>query len=232
MRRVHRALACVVLLAATAALVGAEDASSSDATDAVVEVVVETLRAGADPVSAVAAVQRDHAARPGFVAASAARIVGPAPRLLRTVTWASLAAAEDASLAADGSGASQSLASVVDAGLRATLYARRLRVHVYDAAPAGHLEVTIFRTRPGTTREQHLARFDAAETDFAGASGLLGHALYLAPDGQWVHEVRWRSEADFAATGKALMKTTGVGGWIRSLDYGRFSVLRGDRLGT
>lgn len=206
-------------------------AAGDDRPDAVIEVVVETLRPGADPLPLALAVGRAHAQRPGFVHGSAARMAGPAPRLLRIAAWASVADAEAASLAADGSAETLALAAAVESDARLQLHARRLRAHVYDRSPGGHLEVTVFRTTPGTTREQHLARFDAAEADFAEAEGLLGHALYLAPDGRWLHEVRWRSEADFVATGKALLRTAGVGAWIRSLDYGRFSVLRGDRLG-
>ena len=43
---------------------------------------------------------------------------------------------------------------------------------------------------------------------------------------------RWRSAADNEKTGKALFAMPGVGGWIRSLDFRRFTVLRGDELST
>ena len=198
--------------------------------EAVLEVVIDTLRPGVAPGPLVAATVRADAAQPGYLGRAAATLRGESPRLLRATVWASWAAVEDAALAADGRADAAALDAAVDGAARSTVYARRLRAHAYDATPAGHLEVTVFRTRPGTTRDAHLARFDAAEADFSKASGLFGHELYLAADGRWVHVVRWRSEADFSATGKALMKTSGVGGWIRSLDYGRFTVLRGDRL--
>lgn len=199
--------------------------------DAVLEFVVDVVRTGVDPAPLVAATTRADAAQPGFVARGAARGGADGTRLLRATVWASLPAAEAAALAADGRADVVALDAAVDGAARTTLHARRLRAHAYDAAPGAHLEVTVFRTRPGTTREANLAKFDAAEADFSKAAGLLGHELYLAPDGRWVHVVRWRSEADFSTTGKALMKTSGVGGWIRSLDYGRFTVWRGDRLG-
>ena len=90
--------------------------------------------------------------------------------------------------------------------------------------------MTLYRTRVGTTREQNLARLDAAEADFSKAEGLLGHSTWIAPNGLWVHVVHWESEAAFNKTGKALMRTQGVGGWIRSLDFKRFRVWKGDRL--
>ncbi len=107
---------------------------------------------------------------------------------------------------------------------------RRLRAVTYVEGKTGHLEVTFYRTRAGTTREQNLARFDQAEPDFAKGEGILGHSMWIAPNGLWAHVVHWKSKEAFAQTGKALMKTHGVGGWIRSLDFKRFKVWKGDAL--
>ena len=149
---------------------------------------------------------------------------------MRATVWSSVGAAEAASLAADGSAHERAMLQVVNAKQRTVRHLRQLRTHTYVKGATGHLEVTLYRTRPGTTREANLARLDAAESDFSKAEGILGHSTWIAPNGRWVHLVRWRSKADFARTGKALMRTKGVGGWIRSLDYKRFSVLKGDPL--
>ena len=92
----------------------------------------------------------------------------------------------------------------------------------------GHLELVVHRTKKGTEREANLALYDRAEKDFGQGEGLLGHSLWISPDGQWLHLLRWRSADDFGKTGKSLMGTQGVSGWIRSLDFRRFQVFRGD----
>lgn len=73
-----------------------------------------------------------------------------------------------------------------------------------------HLEVILYRTRVGTTREESLALFDKAEADFAKTAGILGHSMWIAPDGLWTHVVYWESEASFNKSGRALTKTKGV----------------------
>lgn len=231
MRRLAPMCLSLAALLSMLGLARADGPAAPAAPDPVLAVVVDVLAPGADVGPAVQAATAADAQGAGFLGAAAARTVGDAPRLVRTTLWGSLEQAEDAALAADGRADVIALDALTDPARRRVLHARRVRTSAYREAAGGHLEVTLFRTRPGTTRAAHLARFDAAEADFARAEGVLGHALYLAPDGMWVHVVRWRSEADFATTGRALLRTVGVGGWIRSLDYGRFSVLRGDLLG-
>jgi hypothetical protein len=147
---------------------------------------------------------------------------------LRATRWNSIEAAEAAALRLDGDAAANAFATTTAAERRLRAHFRQLRTQTYQDTPCGHLEVVVFRTRPGVTREANLQKFDAAEADFAQGKGLLGHSLWLAPDGSWVHLLNWASADDYAQTGKALFGKPGVGGWIRSLDFQRFVVHRGD----
>ena len=126
----------------------------------------------------VRALERALAKQDGFIRTGVAVVPGSPARLLRATVWASVEQAEAASLAFDGSAPQKALLDLVDTS-------------------TGHLEVTVYRTRPGTTREANLARLDAAEGDFAKGKGILGHATWLAPDGQWAHVIQWKSEEDF-----------------------------------
>lgn len=164
----------------------------------------------------------------GHVATLRATAVDATDVTLRATVWQSLEAAESASLALDGDAAATAFAAACDANQHAAAHFRELRMHSYSDAACGHLEVVVFRTRPGVTREANLQKFDAAEKEFETGEGLLGHSLWIAPDGRWVHLLRWASAADYAKTGKALFGKPGVGGWIRSLDFQRFTVHRGD----
>ena len=134
--------------------------------------------------------------------------------------WASLAAAEDGGLALDGSELEKALAGLGEP--QPARFFRALRLQNYDRGTAGYTEVVVFRTKPGTTRDDHLALFDAAEAGFSKEEGVRGHALGLSPDGHWVHHVGWKSAEDFARASKALMRDAGVRSWITSLDFGRF----------
>ncbi|MCU0864143.1 MAG: hypothetical protein MUC36_10145 [Planctomycetes bacterium] len=147
---------------------------------------------------------------------------------LRATQWNSIEAAEAAALQLDGDATAKAFAATTTAEQQLRAHFRQLRTQTYQDAPCGHLEVVVFRTRPGVTREANLQKFDAAEADFAQGKGLLGHSLWLAPDGSWVHLLNWASADDYAQTGKALFSKPGVGGWIRSLDFQRFVVHRGD----
>ena len=157
-----------------------------------------------------------------------ATLIDAPERSLRATVWHSIEALEDASLALDGQAAAKAYAAAFDVETLAPLCFRLLREQAYADAPCGHLEVVVFRTRPGVTREDNLKRFDAAEAEFRTGEGLLGHALGIAPDGRWVHVLHWASAEAYAKTGKALFGKPGVGGWIRSLDFQRFEVSRGD----
>ena len=157
---------------------------------------------------------------PGFGGAHAFTPIGDEKRAVAVSLWSSIEAREDAALALDGS------ESVTPAS---QLHFRRLRSSDYDSkTPTGHLEVVVHRTKAGTTREANLALYDKAEADFAKGEGLLGHSLWISPNGQWLHLLHWRSAQAFEETGKAFMRTPGVGAWIRSLDFRRFQMLRGD----
>lgn len=59
----------------------------------------------------------------------------------------------------------------------------------------------------------------------------LSEPFGIAPDGRWVHVLHCESSEAYAKTGKALFGKPGVGGWIRSLDFQRFEVSRGDDAG-
>lgn len=147
---------------------------------------------------------------------------------LRATRWNSVEAAEAAALQLDGDASAKAFAAATVPEQRSAAFFRQLRTQTYQDAPCGHLEVVVFRTRPGVTREANLQKFDAAEAEFAKGDGLLGHSLWLAPDGRWVHLLQWASADAYAKTGKALFGKPGVGGWIRSLDFQRFVVHRGD----
>ena len=167
---------------------------------------------------------------PGLVRTDVATVKGTPQRILRATVWDSVRATEAASLACDGHARQKMLDDTTVKAQRQRRFFRRLRSVTYKTAMTGHLEVTFYRTRAGTSRAQNLQRFDAAEPDFAKGPGILGHSMWIAPDGLWAHVVHWESEAAFATTGKALMRTKGVGGWIRSLDFKRFKVWKGDTL--
>lgn len=186
----------------------------------------EAISAAWDAVTAA------RAAAGGHVRSWAGRRVDQAQVTLRVDVWDSLEAAEDASLALDGSDALAALAKLTDSSGSNTIWMRQLRSKRYPdkAGTAGHLEVTVFRTRKGQSRAGNLALFDQAEKGFTDADGLLAHSLWLAPDGRWAHVLEWRSEEDFQKTSKALMRNDGVSGWIRSLDFRRFQTLRADLL--
>lgn len=201
----------------------------------VLEVVIDPVAAsegaaGLEKTAASAAAQRDAAAKqPGCQNTQAAMIAadarGGSAAAVRTSVWSTVQDAEAASLAMDdpASGASKQ---------RSASYFRLLKETKLGDGPIGHLEVVVFRTKPGVTREANLALFEKGDSDYAqvgaGEGGLLAHSLWIAPDGRWVHLLYWRSEADYQRTGKALFARPGVGGWIRSLDFKRFTVYRGD----
>lgn len=149
-------------------------------------------------------------------------------KMVRATIWASARAVEDSALALDGTESGRALDVLADPDRRDRRLFRRLRSESYGSGEIGHLELVVFRTKSGKTREDNLQRFDQAEKDFSKGEGLLGHSLWISADGHWLHLLHWRSEADYAKTGKALMGTKGVGGWIRSLDFRRFTVYRGD----
>jgi len=181
-----------------------------------------------DLVTTAKALDAALAKKDGHVATMRATAIDAADAMLRATVWQSLEAAENASLALDGDAAATAFAAACDATQHVAAHFRELRMHSYSDAACGHLEVVVFRTRPGVTREANLQKFDAAEKEFETGEGLLGHSLWIAPDGRWVHLLRWASAADYAKTGKALFGKPGVGGWIRSLDFQRFTVHRGD----
>ena len=143
-------------------------------------------------------------------------------RVVAATVWSSHAALVSAALVLD-SGAPLTLES------RSRLAFRRVRHSVVDAdAPVGHVELVIHRTKPGTARRDNLRLFDATEPAFQSSEGLIGHSLWISSEGIWLHEVRWRSAAAFDAGSKALMQSAEVRSWIRSLDFERFVVSRGD----
>lgn len=216
------AVVALALAPATPFVASAQDAPQ----DHWLEVVVEQPRAEAD--APVEAARRILGRLTRHDEARAFLDAGGSGSLVRARIWSSIEAVEDSALALDGSPAEGAFDRISDASTRSARLFRRLRGTTYGDAHGGHLELVVFRTRPGTSRASHLELFDAAEPDFAEADGILGHSLWLSADGRWLHLVRWRSAEDFARTGKALMGTKGVGGWIRSLDFKRFTVFRGD----
>lgn len=195
------------------------------------EVVIDEITAPADVAAAAKAVATHAKGLPGFVRTDAARVPGQPERLLRATVWDSVRSTEAASLACDGHAGQKALDAATAPQRRQRRFFRRLRSEQYRKELTGHLEVTLYRTRVGTTRGQNLERFDAAEADFEKGPGILGHSMWIAPDGLWAHVVHWESQEAFAKTGKALMRTKGVGGWIRTLDFKRFKVWKGDALG-
>lgn len=201
----------------------------------VLEVVIDPVAAsegsdGLEKAKAAATVQREATAKqPGCLSTQAAMIAadarGGSAAAVRASVWSTVQDAEAASLAMDDPASAASKQ-------RSASYFRLLKETKLGDGPIGHLEVVVFRTKPGVTREANLALFEKGDTDYAqvgaGEGGLLAHSLWIAPDGRWVHLLLWRSGADYQKTGKALFARPGVGGWIRSLDFKRFTVYRGD----
>lgn len=191
-----------------------------------IAVVTPADDAKADSLAAAAAGLRGlRKAQSGFVSSEAARTAQGA--ILEVTVWGDLRQAEAANLAAAGTKEGGDFKAAAGGGAQTTFF-RELRSHRYAGATAEHLEVVVFRTKAGVTREQHLAAFDAAEADFASSGGLAGHDLGIAPDGRWVHVVYWKSSAAFDTVGKGLMKQPGIAGWFKTLDYRQFSMQRGD----
>lgn len=209
--------------------------STTDATRRVLEVSVNAVTSkdadALDKATASAIAQRDAAITQAgcihsTVTAIAADARGSSPAVVCATVWKTIEDAESASLAADTGTPTANNNS----------YFRLLRDAKIREGATGHVEVVIFRTKPGVTREANLALFDKGEAHYVelgkGDGGLLGHSLWLSPDGRWVHLLFWRSEADYQRTGKALFGKPAVGGWIRSLDFKRFTVYRGDIAGA
>lgn len=183
------------------------------------EVVIEPIGASTDAAAidaakARVASQRDAAKKAAGCERTHAAIVAADPKgttlaAVRATEWSSVAAVEGASLAADAGSAGVANQS----GLS---HFRLLREAKFGDGAAGHLEVVVFRTKPGVTRDANVALFDKGEADYArlgsGEGGLLAHSLWIAPDGRWVHLLYWKTEADYQRTGKALFATPGVGG--------------------
>jgi hypothetical protein len=226
-------LCSLLLLAATSSAQKPTTGAASRPATAVLELAIDPL--GADPeatLKTAAAADAALAARPGVVRTDRIRLDDGTPRLVRATIFAQIEAAEDASLAADGAPEVAALQKAAGEGGSATHF-RLLAEANYREAKGGHLEIVVFRTKPGDGRDAHLARFNAAEADFARTgkpAGLDAHSLWIGADGRYVHLLRWRSAADYEKTGKALFKTAGVGAWIKSLDFRRFVVSRGDVL--
>lgn len=147
--------------------------------------------------------------------------------VVRATIWDSIEAVEDAALALDGSEAAKAIAAATGPGRSLQRHYRQIRSAAFREGECGHLELVRFRTRAGTTRDAHLERFDLADADFEAAPGVLGHSLWIAPDGEWLHLVEWTSAEEFDRFSKQLMRTKGAGAWVRSLDFQRFTVLRG-----
>jgi heme-degrading monooxygenase HmoA len=222
------------VLAVLAPIVAAQRPTAAPASrpsTAVLELAVDPTGADAEAAAkAAAAFDAALARRPGVVRTDRIRVDDETRRFVRATIFASREAVEDAALAADGAPESEALRAATGEG-GSTSHFRLLAEAVYRDAPGGHFEVVVFRTKPGDTRDAHLARFTAAEADFAKVgkpAGLDAHSLWIAADGRYVHLLRWRSAADYVRTGKSLMRTPGVGGWIKSLDFRRFVVTRGD----
>lgn len=166
-------------------------------------------------------------ARPGWHWGAAASAVGSPNEHFRVVVWKSVKAAEDAAMALDGRPEAAAVDKLVGGRAPRTWF-RQLRSKSYSETRAGHVEVVVFRLKTGDGRDDHLKRYDEAEAGFSKADGLLGHSLWIAPDGSWMHLLRWKSAAAFEKTGKGLMRVPSVGGWVRSLDFRRFRMVRGD----
>jgi hypothetical protein len=197
----------------------------------VLDFAVDYLMNGAKPenlVTACAGVDRLLAARAGHEWTLRLDDVDEPGKTARATVWKSIEDAEEASLTLEGSPERKTFTGSADVNREGRLHFRQLREHVYSNDKCGHLEVVVFRTKPTVTREANVAKFDAAESEFEKGKGLRAHSLWIAPDGRWVHLLKWEDAAAFAQTGKALFMQPGVGGWIRSLDFKRFVVTRGD----
>lgn len=147
-------------------------------------------------------------------------------QLVIAVEWPSLKAAEDGGLTYDGSEVKGRLRALASG--RQAVWFRKLRGSGREEAEGGHLEVVLFRTPAGMTREAHLKLFDEADALFVKAEDCLAHSLWIAPDGTWLHLVRWTSAEAFARGSRALMREGGVRRWISSLDFRRFDQRHGD----
>ncbi|MEM8885561.1 MAG: hypothetical protein AAGD14_15960 [Planctomycetota bacterium] len=194
------------------------------------EIEIDVPRTGTEAEAVDVARRARNAAatrRDGCAASHVVRL-DDAGALLRATVWTHLGALEAASLAADGSDEEKAMQAVIDPRRRAKVQFRLLREYKHQDGEAGYLEVVIYRTKPGTTREANLELFDAAREGFAGGEGLLSHAIGLSADGRWVHLLYWREGADYTKTSKSLMRVPAVLRWIRSLDFKRFRVYKGD----
>lgn len=210
----------VFVLVATATLHGVLVASPNKGQASGTWLVLELFDPGQSTVSQWQDARSKVEKLPGHVESHAFHDVTNPSRGVSVSLWQSIEALEDRALALDG---------VDQAKPSSGTYFRQLRSSTFDpTTPMGHLELVVHRTRKGTTRSKNLALFDSAKEGFAAGEGLLGHSLWISADGQWLHLLRWRSAEDFEKTGKALMRTKGVGSWIRSLDFKRFEMMRGD----
>ena len=151
-------------------------------------------------------------------------------RILRATIWTKREDAEAASLARDGGDATKAWDKLCDRRQRSVMHMRVVREMEHEQKDGGYLEVVVFRTKPGVTREQNEKLFAATIEPFQKVEGLLAHGLWLAPDGRWVHLLHWREGADYTKGGKAAMGMAPIRNWIRSLDFKRFEVFKGDTL--
>ncbi|MFN9929505.1 MAG: antibiotic biosynthesis monooxygenase family protein [bacterium] len=148
--------------------------------------------------------------------------------LIDAVVWESLEQAEDASLVFMSSPEALSLLSRVDFSTVSIIHPRVLRSLRYATTPPAHLEAVVFRAKPGTTRRAFLDAFDNAEPHFRATPGLLSHELALAPDGQWVHLVRWTDALSHDAAAKSLPSKPDVGVWFSMINGPQMTLTRGD----
>jgi len=236
----NRLLAFLLVVLTTLGVWGAAStqslqADASRAADPVLVLTFAPVKSGV-PLKEIRSTTRSlHAAlssQPGFVSAESLLLPGEEGRghqLVRAVVWQSVEDAESAALAIDGLPDLIGVLARTGPG-RTTTY-RQLRAAGATSTPAtkgGFLELTRYRTKSGARRSENLARFDAAQPAFVESPGVLGDSTWISPTGQWLHLVRWRSAADFGTAAKALMKNPKVFGWIRSLDYKRFTVTKGN----
>lgn len=220
-----------VVLAVTAAIPGPSEPSLPRADSPVLDFAVDYRMNGAKAenlVLACAGVDRLLAACEGHIDTVRAAAFDDPDKTVRATVWTSIEAAEAASLVLDTSEERKTFTGSADVNREGRLHFRQLREHVYSDAKCGHLEVVVFRTKAAVTREANVARFDEAESEFEKGKGLIAHSLWIAPDGRWAHVLKWENEAAFTQTGKALFMQPKVGGFIRSLDFKRFVVTRGD----
>ncbi len=150
--------------------------------------------------------------------------------LIEAVVWGSLEHAEDASLVLASSPEALPLLSRVDYSTVSIIHPRVLRSPRYATTTPAHLEAVVFRAKPGTTRRAFLEAFDKAEPHFHTTPGLLSHELALAPDGQWVHLVRWADAPSHDAAAKSLPSKPDVGVWFSMIDGPQITLTRGDIL--